>query len=648
MALPQFWRHSRPGFFVSRLQTLLGVLLLALLVASTARTQAQEATSLQILGVDSSQPPLIEATVRLPVAALASPTEIAVALDGVDVGLVELLPARVPGATIIVADLSPRMAQLGAAYASRFQLMQPLASDLVSQLQSSDQRAGLVVVGDQVVVAHPLTNDLGAIANTLARSDPNVLFEPQPLPPDGNFGSYPLGDAMVQALDLLAEAPPEQPRTLVVFAAGDAASVDAAAVTARLDDARAKGRPVELLVYGFAGDVGASSNLAALAAGGTYTPVIVDGQLPAPALKAQIYEQFAAVLQRGALQRLRFSANGAPAGPATLTVRAGGAEASTSVEIAAQAPQVSLFTSSPVLSGTTQLATRIDAAQTPIRRVEYLLDNALISQDDPFLTLLVGDDQRFVFQLDTAHPSFQQRFPPGEYELVAAVEDEAGQSGRSDPQRVSVAAPPAPQGLERLAPLVPGLLGGLVVVVGVGLLLIFLARRGARMASRSQNLRVADQELTRPFATAEEELTAPVALPDEELTHPLELDDERTEPVDLTAIRAQPRWSVEVVDGDVAQRLELKQTKRNYDLGRATATHHPDLALTHRKVSRTHARIELLKNGPVLVAGDALHGTFFGPEKAALAREDRRPLADGDTFWLSPDVELRVKCEGDR
>lgn len=641
--------NDRLSVVVQWLVATLPILALLVLTLGVGPVRAQDSEHVRIVGVDVSQPPQIEVTIQLLTGAEGRPTDVVVSLDGAEVGSVSAIEARVPVATLIVADLSSSMGERGAAFATRYQLMQPLVSDLVSQLQSGDQRAGLVVVSNQATVVHPLTNDLGAIANTLARSNPALVFEPLPAPVDGAPHPYPLAEGLLLALDQLMAAPPEQPRALMVFAAGQA-GLDLSIVSARLAEVQAAAPSFQLLVYGF-GDEAASAALQALAEGSAFTPVITDGRLPSVELKREIDSQFGNLIQQGVLIRLRFAATGLPPGATELKVRVGAAEDTVTVNVAPTPPRVSLLTSSAVLSGTVQLASRIDEASAPISRVEYLLDNVPISEADGFLTPL-STDGAYIFALDTRNLAFQQRFPPGLYELVAAVEDEGGLSGRSAPQQVTVAAAPQVAGTPGwLLPILIG--GGLVATMGG----IAVVRRGGQRRrpaapireSRPKTEPHADHELTALVETDNDERTAPVELPDDEPTAPVEVtDEERTEPLDAAALARRSRWYVEVVAGDTLQRLELKPTQRNYDLGRLSSGRRPDLALSNKRVSRIHARLELLNTGPVLVAGDTTHGTFFGPDRAAMACDDRQPLNDGDVFWLSPEVELRVVCEAEQ
>ncbi|NNJ09785.1 FHA domain-containing protein [Chloroflexales bacterium ZM16-3] len=607
---------------------------------------AQGTAQLRIVRTDFSQFPTIETTIEF--AALQAPPspsqaqpDLVVSFEGKTVPGVERRQTQVPGAVMLVTDLSSRMGERGAVYATRFQLMQPMVSDLVSQLQSADQRAGLMILTETVTVAHELTNDLGAIANTLTRSNPQVRFDPQLPTEESSAGPYPLDEAIIQALSRLDQAAPEQPRTLVVFAAGDPnKEFDTSAIHNALAAAESKGHPVHLLIYGFASDPTALTGLQSLADVGTVTPVVVDGQLPSPDLKRQIFDQYASVLRRSNMTTLRFSATGIASGPANLTVSVGIINGTASLDIPALPPVVSLITSSPEFQGTVQMATRVDFQQAPITQVEYLLNGLPIA--DP---VTEGPDFRYV--LDTNDPGFQQRFPSGSYELIAAVKDAQDQVSRSQPQQIEIAAVTSSQGLSGLfLPLMIG--GGVVLVVGAAGA-VWQLRRRQQPRPTAAPAPVIDDDMTARVTSNDDEATAPyspddvtgrLAVPDDERTALFDPHDRRT-----VVLERHTRWYVEVVAGDTAQRIELKQSQRNYDLGRVTTVRTPDIPLRHQQVSRDHARIELLNSGPTLIAGDSSQGTFFGPEKAAMAPGDRKQLASGDVFWLSSEVKLRVFCE---
>lgn len=628
-----------------RLLTAIAVLLSGLFGGLASFASAQEAPQLRITRTDVSRFPLIETTVQLrdaPINARGEAVDFSVSLNDTPLPVIESRATQTPGATMIITDLSSRMSAVDAGYATRFQLMQPMVSDLVSHLQSGDQRAGLLVVTETVTLAHNLTNDLGAIANTLARSNPELLFEPQPLAALNPAAPYPLDTAILEAFAELAGAPPEQLRTVVVFAAGDPErDLNSEAVRAALAAARAADQPVQLLIYSFSSDAEAIDRLRALTDDDAFTAVLADGQIPPPELKRRIFAHYAGLINRGALITLRVAAPEAAAGPAQLTVSGANAQATAEIAIPAMAPQVSLFVSDPLFEGVVQMAIRTDYAQTPVQRVEYLLNGL------PLVESAAGPT--FTHALDVADPAFQQRFPPGTYELVAAVQDAQGQVSRSQPQSVEIvtaAPPPGPN----LAPLLIGI--GALALVG-GATGIVLNRRRPRTNAQPAPL-VPDDEATQHYQPEpannplDDEATARAMLPDDEPTAQVDLDDERTAPVDVGALASKIHWTISVVSGDTAQPLELKPNQRNYDLGRVTRTRTPDLPLNHERVSRNHARIELLAGGPVLVVQESTHGTFFGQGKTALVAGDRQALSDGDVFWLSPDVQLHVTCKVDQ
>lgn len=624
-----------------RLRMVIGVLV-ALMVCvplGVSSVQAQSAPELRVIRTDLNQFPIIEVTVQLrntPISTLDEASAFSVLLNGEALDLIESRSARTPGATMIVTDLSSRMSERDAAGLSRFEVMQSLVSHLVSELQSSDQRAGLIAVTNEVRVVHSLTNDLGAIANTLGRSNTQFLFEAQPLEGADPTAAYPLDLALLDALDQLADAPPEQLRTLVLFAAGDATrELNATAVRLALDNARSADRPVQLLVYSFNSDPAVSNQLRTIATDGQLTAVITDGQIPSPELKREIFTQYANLIDRGALVTLRVAAPTASAGPAELVVRGADTEATVAVDIPALAPQVSLFVSDPVFQGIVQMAIRSDYQQEPIAQVEYLLDGL------PIATVDATQGPAFTYALNVDAAEFQQRTPPGTYELIAAVQDAQGQVSRSAPQSVEVIAAPPPPGPNWL----PWLIGAGVLVLIMVPTAIFVARRKPRRTVARD-----DTPTKRPTAyDDDDEQTMRVQSPDNDATAMVEHDDddEKTAPVDYTALQAHVHWKIIVVSGDTAAPLELKSSQRNYDIGRKSRDRTPHLALSNKLVSRDHAQIELLANGPTLIAGSSTHGTFFGAEKRAMAPGERHALQDNDIFWLSAEVQLQVKRETD-
>lgn len=642
--------RTRDLHTIDRLPIYLLRALLLIVVFGVLPLQAQQPEQIRIVAVDPSQLPIIETTVQIvdgQGVPLQSPPTLNISIDGVSVTDVSQRPTTVPGAVVIVADLSARVSDRGTPATTRFSHMKSQVTDLLNFLQGSDQRAALILVDSEVKVAHDLTNDLVAISNTVNNANPTVSFAPQAL--DADATTYPLDAAIIKGLDILDAAPEGSPRTLVVLAAGDADQpLDTQSIHARLAAARTDDRPVELLVYSFGSATAGQfarlpagiDQLRSLAAvdSGSFTPIVSDSQLVDVATKQALFADYQAVLRRSEFLVLRGIIASVPADEALLTVTSSSASATKSFTPGAVSPRLTAMIDPQPLPGQFRLAVAITLQQGSIANVEYLLDGKP-------LTPTITRGPTFVYDLDTFAPAFQGRFSPGQYELVAAAEDSQGQVARSEPVAFEVGVPPpAPTMIERITvqPWIP--LSVLVGILGLGLATTLVLRRNRKPTppSRNDGKTAPRAEPPVPIGSEKDELTALLVAPDNELT--MQVNPDLTDHINQTSPAALRRWTITAHAGGASQTLTLHPAKRNYSLGRVSQERTPDLALTSISVSRNHAKIELLADGPMLTVAETTQGSFFGEQREVLVPGEPKLLADGDIFWLSPDVKLQVSA----
>lgn len=133
-------------------------------------------------------------------------------------------------------------------------------------------------------------------------------------------------------------------------------------------------------------------------------------------------------------------------------------------------------------------------------------------------------------------------------------------------------------------------------------------------------------------------------VPEDEKTKHHDSDDERTVVFAPSAKQvSRVRWYIEIVEGDNPRRIELVPTRRQFNIGRATRNHTPDIPLTNIQVSRCHARLRLFTDGLELIPEDTDNGTFVGEERRQINAQDSVQLRSGDVFWLSQLVKLRIE-----
>lgn len=630
---------------MEHIKRLLVVLCLVLLAAPA---RAQTDGPLRIVSVDQSQLPTLKVTVSYQALAPGSPTAppFAVQVNGsaVDSASVKQKAARLPVAVALVADLSAPMSDRGTSGQTRHADMAALIKNLVSQIQSVDTRGSLVVFGQSATLAHALTNDMVAIQNTLINANPNLLFNPADLGSATPDTPYALPEALDMALKELDKAPPEQPRTLVVFAVGaPQQQLDTPAIRQAFEQARADRRPINLLVFGFgSGEQGAFETFAAnpdglqqfaKALGGQF--VAVAGQPLDEAAKRDIDGQFGAILARGEHYELTFEVGSLPSGPGSVRVVADGGADEIKVDFSASLPpRFDVVTDSRNFQDKVRLAISPTFQQAPIAKVSYFLNNRPIDAE-----VTQGPD--FALTVDVYSASFQERFPPGQYELSAAATDQAGRENRSEqPIPIKVFAPPERGPLDSLTPYWWVLLVVPVVIGGV----VLLQRRSARPQpaypggmSGYQN---DDNNPTLPYSGG---------------SRPQPAEDDKTQhfdPDDTQRINGQTtpsvRWQVDIFRDGGWHPIEMPPDGRHYILGRPTQTKRPDVSVENPNVSREHAKLEVFRDMIELVAFESENGTFVGENRQRLAPKERRTLQSGDVFWLSPEVKLRVRSETEK
>ncbi len=655
---------------------------------------AQDASSMhvRILAVDQRDYPQVAVRVLASDAlgqALAIPPTYQVLLDGtqIDAAAARL---RVPVAVSLVFDRGSRMSDAGTTpFVSRFEDARALARELTDTLQREpDQQVALVTFTDQVEHARtvPLSHDLGMISNVINQADPAVPFAAEPL--DAASGAaYPLGDAMLAGLDQLEQAPDDAQRALVVFAAGDArASIDIAAIQARLAEADARQHPVQLIIVSLGSDdpssfqrvPAAPAALTSLAEALDASVISVGDQPPDQAQRRAISDRFAALLGRGRIDQITIDLGERPVGSGELTVLAGAARDAVEVEFGAIAPRFRVTSDSPVLRGQVRLSVELAYSAAPLAEVNFLLDNRLLTNAP------VRADADFALVLDTADPAFQQRFPPGNYVLAATAVDTAGRAGNAlNTLEVTVVAPTVVERALRLW-WVFAIVFGVVLLVALMVIALLGRQRGA-LAVAGRGAAVAPGEATqrhepdvtqRHVANAAPDVTqrhvgsspaygdVTVRYDDDEATQRHEPEatqrHERSTPTyhDVTerVVPSAPSaagptpvterlvaWNASISVPGLAVRQVALAGRSSVSIGRRDTSTPSDIEIDHQTVSRRHAILELRPDGTLHAnVQPSGNGTYLGPDQQRLEPGRSIKLESGDMLWLGPHVRVQV------
>ncbi len=576
---------------------------------------------------------------------------------------------RGPMAVAIVADLSTHMRDKGMPHKrNRFVDMQSLLQEQMLALQLPRLRASLVTFTDEANLYYPMSTDLGGLRNIINGSVPEYPFAPQEEAADG--AAYPLEEAIITALEQLGQEAPDVPRALFVFAAGDPdTALDLERIEQAFSSSRSGTSAVHVMAVAFGSDQegtfttraanpGILEQLAAVT-GGRYVHYFAADVDQAIQLQTEVKTQFAQILQVADYYSLRFQADPTLVGMQDVRVRVGSTADTYTINIAAVPPRVSVVVNSRDFQGKVRMTVRTDFAQSELAHVEYLLNNHRIGQSEK------APD--FVYEIDSYARGFQELFPPGNYELVAAVRDVQGLESRSEPLVVEVFAPPVPDSpLAWVMAFITGIGGiillALVVVLAVVVGVMYGMQRRQkipriskqfptnRQPTRSRSVKVSETVLGDDELTSEVDNDLTAEFNPEELTQVYNPDD-LTARYDPTAVRERIfRVLVERgIDPEARKEFHLRSNgSMHYFIGRPSTnnTKQPDIVLPNNLVSREHARLVMLADGGVeLVAGHNTNGTFFGEEKIEMAPDEKRVLQSGDVFWISPVVKLRLEEE---
>jgi hypothetical protein len=651
------------------------LILLALLIFGQSMASAQQQDTIKIIEIDKTNFPDITVTVSyIPGQAAKGEPPFSASVENSPIEIRNVSPLVKPIAAVLVTDLSARMSDKGTNYTTRFENMQPFARDFISQLQgiqAPGTLGSLVVFNDSAKVAQSLTSDLQAINNTLNRADPNLIFEAQPLDSVEPSSSYPLGDALEDAIAELEKAPEELPRVLVVFASGDLnQQIDSQAFISSFNQARSDKRPISLVIFGFGSDqkgqferFAAQPNaLKSLSdqVGGDF--VSIQGEVINASTKQEINAIFAKLIGRSNHYKLQFTTNNIPAGESELTISVNGSSDSISESFHDVPPRFQVVSDTRSFQDQVSLTIQTQFEQQPITEVEYFLDN--ISLGPP-----VSNAPEFELVIDAFDKEFQQRFPPGEHRLSAAARDANGNESRSESElSIVVMEPTTPawrRALQEYWWLAVAILVVVILIGILGIVALMMAQKGRNKPPAVQGPQQAYanpnpmnypidnfngyEEHTSHYVPQEEEPTTRLAA-DEEATELHSGDstllyeqDDKTQIYDPAAVyQPSRRWLLHIHnEPHPLMTVELSHKQRHYDIGRVMQHgRQAHIAIDNRLVSQTHAKLELMLDDLYLIAENSSNGTFFGNDQTPLAKEQRIQLTPGDVFWVSPKVKI--------
>jgi hypothetical protein len=617
--------HRRRSFLYIALTKCIGLLIvIAILPTSFTRAQSDRPHGIVINQINGSQFPLLEVTAQAVDEGINPLGEIdaeswQITIDGQPVSTtLTLKQAKTPVAVAIVVDTTARMADRNTPQRSRFRDQTDQINDLISRLPP-DSSVSLISFNTETTVNFALQADGGGMRNALSTLAPQPADAPQE--------PYDLTNAIKVGLREL-QGVTDRPRGLFVFAAGapnaDIDPVDIESVLDTMAD-----NPPTLTFISLGSDVEgkfdtAPANPLALARAAqslsaNYLAFFAEDFNQTSQLLSAVHESFDRFIARDQWQVLEFRAGVLTPGEHKLQLSIKDTLAERDFSVGLVPPQISLAPLSAPVTNTVTFKVQVDYAQTPLTRVEYILNNVPVGASDK------APD--YAFTLDLTDPASQQQFPANaEYSLFAAATDANNQASRSAPITIEIAPIPVQETwFNRYIVWISA--GATLLMLAVSWLIIALVRRKKR-PKRTVVLEPSTTHSPRPVvsdpifeATAEYGMVQAT----EEFLNP--------------AAPARPLWRLRVFDGGAAQLYPFED--RQMMIGKDSR--HP-VPVMNRWASRNHATLALSQKGVELTDLESRNGTFIGigNERRRLSPNEPTLIDLGDVFWIGPEGKVEL------
>jgi len=529
-----------------------------------------------------------------------------------------LKKSKTPVAVAVIVDTTARMADRNTPQRSRFRDQTDQVNDLISRLPP-ESSVSLISFNTETTINFALSADGGGMRNALSTLALQAADAPQE--------PYDLTNAIKVGLREL-ETVTDRPRGLFVFAAGAPNSdIDTVDIEGVLNTMAAN--PPTLTFISLGSDAEGKFDTdpanpvaiarAAQSLSANYLGFFAEDFNQTSQLLSTIHDAFDRFAARGQWQVLEFRAGVLTPGEHKLQLSIDDTVAERDFSVGQVPPQISLAAPAAAITNTATFTVQVDYAQTPLTRVEYILNNVPVGSSD------TAPD--YAFTLDLTDPANQQQFPPNaEYSLFAAATDANSQSSRSAPVAVVIAPIPLEESsFNRYIIWIAA--GATVLTLGLIWLVIALLRR----KKRPRRTVVLEPSATHsPKAVVSDpvfEETAEYGL--------VQTTEEYLNP----ATAARPLWRVRVFDGVAAQVYPFDD--RQMMIGKDSR--HP-VPVMNRWASRNHATLAVSQQGVELTDLESRNGTFvgIGSERRRLSPNEPTLIDLGDVFWIGPEVKVEL------
>jgi hypothetical protein len=613
-----------------RKQIMSVLLLCCLLPAAVAAAQEQNPPQKRLLIVEADPSNMPSLTIRMglfdeqgqPIGNLEA-GDVAVSIGGKPLTTLPklLLEPRAP-AVAIVADFSAMMNDQSVPGQTRVSSLVQQIRELLAKLPD-DAPASLITFGAQPKVELDWGTDQSRVLSTL-----NTLAT-QALPQAAQNTPYPLTEAAGLGLEQFAK--PDKliagrPRALFIYAAGaPGQAVDSMALQAVIG-----GKPLNqpaITFVGLGGDaagqfISVPGNPASLQQAANalpnaaFRPFFSANPSQIQLLSNDLDTRYRAVVNTGQIYTLSFDAAALAPGVQTISITARGATATADIHIPVMPPKIALRPP-PLLQPGAQVYVDVLYSPRPIKQVEYFLNGRSIGVSDTAPSFARTIDRA---QLEGAVDSTKP------YELSAVATDVDGQQSA----RESVQVPPGQQPAQpQPTPLVeqsPSQNWPIVALAGLALVLAiaaiaFMTLKINRIGKGADAVSTPGEQPPRnPF----DDRTRAVPPPSASGTVP---------------VRGTTKLRVTVLAGHTDRKYQLPPGQE-WTVGRESTN---PVWIDSDRVSKKHARLELLNGGVQITDLGSLNGTYLGENKRPLAPDQPERIGFGEVFWIGPDIKLKVE-----
>jgi hypothetical protein len=482
------------------------------------------------------------------------------------------------------------------------------------------------------------------------KADKNAILNALPLNPSAEADSagFPITEAIIQALETLKDQREYAPVLFILSAGRQGVEIDENAINSMLLTMTKNPPQISFIHYGsdqegqyvtFPANK-ASVERAASSLRAAFISFYSTDLLQVTSIYDALDQRLGAIVQNSRFYMARFEVARVKPGDNIFTLNVRDSISDEIINVPSMPPIIKLDIATTTLSSSVPLKTAVIFNQHPIEKMEYFLDNRLISSSD-------NAESGFLQNIDAS--SLSQFKNDTDYKLFAAVTyDDQGdtKTARSQPLTVRVAAPivaAAPPS----QPLALWLAGGAVALLGLAAYAFFIRFQRRTVHSGpvtgTRTLNGGNQYDSNAITN-----DLPYS-PEDQDTDDIADEDEATRDFDTEEQEEYADLWLEYSEGGHSSTARLK--RHITMIGRSRGT---DVRLENTLVTREHAKITISLNEIQITDLGSKHGIFI--QSHAPKNSDRRisvrqdvPIGINECFWIGREIKAVIRSDsGDK